>query len=152
MEIDRYTAEAHRHLALFLDALAAEGMADLARSLSALGMEGAHALADRRPDLVHDLAIAKPREWSKLLAGIDDLQERHGYLLLACYRLRLGYAWRTCAAASAADTSVRIHPLTMTMRGADSAVELLSGPPTLWPFDDGRDPLDEDRQWPSIPE
>lgn len=141
MEIDRYTAEAHRHLVPFVEALAAEGMADLARSLSALGSEGAHALSDRRPNLVHDLAIAKPREWPNLLAGIDDPQERHGYLLLACYRLRLGYAWLTCAAARAADTSVRVHPLTMTMRAAEAAEEFLAGPPTLWPFEDYPDPL-----------
>ena len=144
MKIDRYVSATEPHLRLVAEALESEGREALAHSLSELGWERLARLGEERPDLVHDLAIAHPRCWAGMLKQIGKPQHRHGYLILACYRLRLGHAWLTCAADRGADTSIDVHPLTMTMRAAEAAQALLSASTAMWPFVDGLDPLGED--------
>lgn len=143
MKIDHYEQEVFRHMVEWLEFVEREGMDALRDSLALGGKQRLALFAADNPALIHNLAVARSNNRAALLGQLPDQRSRHMALILALHRIRLGYAWLHSASSFGADTSVDVHPFDMMMRAADSAERFASGPPSLWPFDDGTDPLEE---------
>jgi hypothetical protein len=143
MKVDEYCAAVLREVEWYLDALQAEGVAAVLQSAAATDADAMHEMIDQRGNELREIMVQPEDERAATFRQMSDATERHQMLLAAAHMARSGLAWLQAASTSAADTSVQIHPITMMLRTAWAAEELLHRYPSLWPFDDENDPFGE---------
>lgn len=143
MKVDDYHDAVLREVEWYVDALGDEDPAALLSSAEATGAEALYAMLQERGNELREIMVLPKAERAAIFRQMSDARERHQMLLAAAHMARSGLAWFQAASTSAADTSIQIHPITMMLRAAWAAEELLHRYPSLWPFDDGNDPFGE---------
>lgn len=140
MEIDRYEAEAHKHVHELLSMLRECDLAALAALCRDLGPDKMDAqIAERCNELLDFVAATPTRRKSSLRK--EPAEQRSLYLLQAFYLARCGLAFLKMTAQYGVGPGPSYRMV--SAQSARAALALRDEWPTLWPFSDYGDPFDE---------
>ena len=140
MPLESYARAARGLVSEILDQLVPYGFETLETAARETGRTAFHRYCHERQDELLAYVEATPSQRAKKLAKIQS-DQRWVYLLAASYWARVGLAMLEAV------TDHRLGPggsnRSMLGSAATAAGQLLDGWPSLWPFDDGRDPFGE---------
>lgn len=141
MDLDTYRDWALAEVDWFHKRLIREGPEALQASCEKLG-EGAvrEVLRARKTEIRDYLQTPKNRR-DAILRSVPDEGERHAFLIAAAYTARCAAAWLDMAASRGVSADYRPSRSFLAVQAADAAMELAANFPSLWPFEDLRDPF-----------